>query len=61
MINNPKDAAMIRYEKMYQDEKIGMLNSHYNLYSKLDRNKEVDDYVKTRIFDFIYKKLTEDE
>lgn len=61
MTNNPKDAAMIRYEKMYQDEKIGMLNSHYNLYSKLDRNKEVDDYVKTRIFDFIYKKLMEEE
>ena len=61
MTNNPKDAAMIRYEKMYQDEKIGMLNSHYNLYSKLDRNKEVDDYVKTRIFDFIYKKLVEEE
>ncbi len=59
--NNPKDAAMIRYEKMYQDEKIDMLNSHYNLYSKLDRNKEVDDYVKNRIFDFIYKKLMEEE
>ena len=46
---------------MYQDEKIGMLNSHYNLYTKLDRNKEVDDYAKTRIFDFIYKKLMEEE
>lgn len=60
VINNPKDAAMIRYEKMYQDEKIEMLNTHYSLYSKLDRNKEIDDYVKKRIFDFIYKNLIEE-
>lgn len=61
MTNNPKDAAMIRYEKMYQDEKIGMLNNHYNLYSKLDRNREIDEYVRNRIFEFIYEKLNNNE
>lgn len=57
--NNAPDAAMIRYKKMYQDEKIGMLNRHYGLYEKLDQNKELDEFVMRRVFDFIVKKLGE--
>jgi len=54
--NNAPDAAMIRYRKMYQDEKIGMLNRHYGLYEKLDQNKELDEFVMRRMFEFIQKR-----
>jgi len=57
--NNSPDAAMIRYKKMYQDEKIGMLNRHYSLYEKLDQNKELDEFVMKRVFEFVMKKLDE--
>lgn len=55
--NNTPDAAMIRYQKTYKDEKVGMLNSHFDLYEKLDKNKELDDFVMKRVFEFIVKKL----
>jgi type I restriction enzyme, R subunit len=57
--NNAPDAAMIRYKKMYKDEKVKMLNQHYDLYEKLDQNKEVDEHVMEKIFEFVVKKLEE--
>jgi len=57
--NNAKDAAKIRYKKMYQDEKVKMLNQHYSLYEKLDQNKEMDEHVMERIFEFVLKKMEE--
>ncbi len=54
--NNPPDAAMIRFKKMYQDEQVNILNSHYSLYEKLDQNKELNEYVMRRMFEFIQKK-----
>ena len=57
--NNTPDAAMIRYRKIYQDEKIGMFNSHFDLYEKLDQNKELDEYVMKRVFEFVARKLNE--
>jgi type I restriction enzyme, R subunit len=57
--NNAVDAAKIRYKKMYQDEKVKMLNSHYDLYEKLDQNKDMDEHVMERIFEFVVKKLEE--
>lgn len=57
--NNTRDAALIKYGKMFEDERVSMLNNHYDLYEKLDKNREMKDYVKEKIFEFILRKMDE--
>ncbi len=54
--SNSKDAAKIKFDELFQDELVGMLNSHFDLYKKLDENPEARRYVNERIFDFILRK-----
>lgn len=54
--NNSKNAAKIKFNEIFDEELIIMLNSHFDLYKKLDENPELKKYVNSRIFDMIVKK-----
>jgi type I restriction enzyme R subunit len=57
--NNNRDAAKIKFNTLFQGELITMLNSHFDLYKKLDENPELKSFVNDRIFDFVHKKVEE--
>lgn len=55
--NNTRDAAKIKFDSLFSDELVTMLNSHFDLYKKLDENPELKSYVNDRIFDFVHRKV----
>jgi len=55
--NNTRDAAKIKFDEIYQEEKIKMLNQHFDLYKKLDSSPELNAYVNERLFDFVHKRM----
>lgn len=56
--NNTKRAAKIKFDELFQEELITMLNSHFDLYKKLDESPELKSFVNERIFDFVSKKIS---
>ncbi len=54
--NNTRNAAKIKFNKMFNDELVEMLNSHFDLYKKLDSSPELKEFVNDRIFEFVLKK-----
>lgn len=58
IMNNTKNAARIKFNKLFQEELIEMLNSHFDLYKKLDESPELREFVNERIFEFVVKKKT---
>lgn len=57
--NNTRDAAKIKYDQIFQEELISMLNRHFGFYKKLDENDELKSFVNQKIFDFVNKKVKE--
>jgi type I restriction enzyme R subunit len=57
--NNNRNAAKIKFDSLFSDELVTMLNSHFDLYKKLDENPELKSYVNDRIFDFVHRKVEE--
>lgn len=57
--NNNRNAAKIKFDTLFQGELITMLNSHFDLYKKLDENPELKSFVNDRIFDFVHRKVEE--
>lgn len=55
--NNNKDAAKIKFEELFQDELVGMLDNHFNLYQKLDQSPELKRFVQERVFEYVVKKM----
>lgn len=53
--NNSKDAAKLKFDVLFQDELVGVLDNHFNLYQKLDQNPELKRYVQERVFEYIVK------
>lgn len=58
--NNNRDAAKIKFDRLFQSELVTMLNSHFGLYKKLDVNPELKNYVNNRIFEYVSNKVTQD-
>jgi type I restriction enzyme R subunit len=54
--NNSENVAKIKFNDLFQEELITMLNSHFDLYKKLDENPELKCYVNDRIFDMVVQK-----
>lgn len=54
--SNSKDSAKIKFDELFQGELVSMLNSHFDLYKKLDENPEMKKYVNERIFEHILRK-----
>ena len=57
--NNNRHASKIKFDVLFNDELVTMLNSHFDLYKKLDENPELKSYVNDRIFDFVHRKVEE--
>lgn len=55
--SNSKDAAKIKFDEMFQDELIEVLNNHFDLYKKLDESPELKKFVNDRIFEFVVRKV----
>jgi type I restriction enzyme R subunit len=53
--NNSKDAAKIKFNALFQEELITMLNSHFDLYKKLDESPELKSFVNDRIFEHVVR------
>ncbi len=54
---NSKDNAKIKFDQLFNDELVRMLNSHFELYKKLDENPELRKFVNDRIFEHVSKRV----
>ena len=59
--NNSKDAIKVKFDEIFEKELISMFRSNYDLYQKLDANTDLRDFVNTKIFEFIQKKIKSEE
>lgn len=57
--NNNRNAAKIKFDALFSDELVSMLNNHFDLYKKLDENPELKGFVNDRIFDYVHRKVEE--
>lgn len=55
--NNSQDAARLKFNELFQGQLIDMLDNHFNLYQKLDKNPELKRFVQERLFEFVIKKF----
>lgn len=55
--NNSRDAAKLKFDQLFQDELVGVLDNHFSLYQKLDQSPELKKFVQERVFEFVIKKL----
>ncbi|MCX5748693.1 MAG: type I restriction endonuclease [Candidatus Saganbacteria bacterium] len=56
--NNARDVAKIKFDEIFQQELINMLNQHFDFYKKLDSNIDLKEYVNQKLFDYVSKKVT---
>ncbi len=56
---NSKDNAKIKFDHLFNDELVRMLNSHFELYKKLDENPELRRFVNDRIFEHVRERVQE--
>lgn len=56
IMNNSKDSAKIKFNELFQSELVDVLNTHFDLYKKLDQSPELRQYVNERIFEYIVRK-----
>ncbi len=55
--NNSKDSAKLKFDSMFQDELVGVLDNHFSLYQKLDQSPELKRFVQDRVFEFVLRKM----
>ncbi len=55
--NNSKDSAKLKFDQLFQDELVGVLDNHFNLYQKLDQNPELKKFVQERVFEYVVRKI----
>lgn len=55
--NNSKDAAKLKFDQLFQDELVGVLDNHFSLYQKLDQSPELKKFVQDRVFEYVVKKI----
>ncbi|MEI8339712.1 MAG: type I restriction endonuclease [bacterium] len=55
--NNSKDAAKLKFDQLFQDELVGVLDNHFSLYQKLDQSPELKKFVQEKVFEYVIKKM----
>ena len=55
--NNPKKSAEIKYDDIFEDESVDMVNRNFDFYKKITDNPRLKKDLRRRIFDYIYKEL----
>ncbi len=56
-MNNSKDAAKLKFDQLFQDELVSVLDKHFSLYQKLDQSPELKKFVQERVFEYVIKKM----
>lgn len=59
--NNSKDSAKLKFDELFQNELVDMLDNHFNLYQKLDQSPELKNYVQERVFEYVVKKMDKEK
>lgn len=57
VMNNSKDAAKLKFDQLFQDELVSVLDNHFSLYQKLDQSPELKKFVQDRVFEFVVRKM----
>jgi type I restriction enzyme R subunit len=57
VMNNSKDAAKLKFDQLFQDELVNVLDKHFSLYQKLDQSPELKKFVQERVFEYVVKKM----
>lgn len=55
--NNSKDSAKLKFDQLFQDELVGVLDNHFNLYQKLDQSPELKKFVQEKVFEYVIRKI----
>ncbi len=55
--NNSKDSAKLKFDQLFQDELVGVLDNHFNLYQKLDQSPELKKFVQEKVFEYVVRKM----
>lgn len=55
--NNSKDSAKLKFDQLFQDELVNVLDNHFSLYQKLDQSPELKRFVQERVFEYVVKKM----
>ncbi|MEF2174929.1 MAG: type I restriction endonuclease [Candidatus Absconditabacteria bacterium] len=53
--NNSKDNAKIMFDKIFNDELTDLVNNHFEFYQKVVNDKNLENFIKARMFDYMYK------
>ncbi len=58
--NNSKDSAKLKFDELFENELVDMLDNHFNLYQKLDKSPELKKFVQERVFEYLVRKMDSD-
>jgi len=53
--HNARDVAKVKFDELFEKEMVGMVNDHFEFYRKVSEDRDVQKYVKERMFDAIYR------
>jgi type I restriction enzyme R subunit len=55
--NNARDIAKVKFEQLFEQELVKMVNDHFDFYQKVNNDRDTHAYLKDRIFDMVYRKI----
>ena len=55
--DNSKEHIEHKFSEIFTDELVNMVTTHQNLYEKIDKNPDMKDYIKAKMFDFMFQKM----
>lgn len=61
VMNNSKDSAKLKFNELFQNELVDMLDNHFSLYQKLDKSPELKKFVQERVFEYVVNKMDNDK
>lgn len=53
--SNARDIAKVKFDELFEKEMVSMVNDHFSFYQKVSGDKDVQEYMKDRVFDAIYR------
>ena len=61
VMNNSKDSAKLKFNELFQNELVDMLDNHFSLYQKLDKSPELKKFVQERVFEYVVNKMDDEK
>jgi hypothetical protein len=56
---NSKEHKKSKFDDLFTEELVKMVTSHQNLYQKIDKEDDMKEYIKAKMFDFMYQNLAD--